>query len=135
MTRGRYLVLVVVVVPEGQLLLAVRRVIDGVQFERQVVGRALEGGEELVEEDVTQALEGPDGDGVLEAEQRGLAGQVAILRRAVGDELEDGVGAEGIVVVLVLLACEDALDAGPDHRQEGVLAEAGIAGVVKGLSE
>ena len=72
-----------------------------------------------------------DGDGVLEAGQRRLAGQVVVLGRAVGDELEDRIGAQGVVVVLVLVAGEDAEDAGADHLQEGVLGEVGVAGVVE----
>jgi hypothetical protein len=42
------LVLVVVAVPKGQLLVAMRRVIDRVQVECQVAGRGVEGGDELV---------------------------------------------------------------------------------------
>src|SRR5262249_2563861 len=93
------------------------------------------GGDELVEEDVAQALEGLDGDGVLEAGQRRLAGQVVLVGGAVGDELEDGVGAEGVVIVLVLVAGEDAVDAGADHLPVGVLGEVGVAGVVQGVGE
>jgi hypothetical protein len=71
----------------------------------------------------------------LEARQGGLAGQVAIAGGAVGHELEDGVAAEGVVVVLVRVAGQDAVDAGPDHLQERVLGEVGVAGVVEGAGE
>src|SRR5262249_43902310 len=90
---------------------------------------------ELVEEDVTQPLEGGDVDGVLEAGQRGLAGQVVVLGGAGGDELEDGVVAEGVVVVLVKVAGQDAVDAGPDHLQEALLGQVGVAGVGQGIGE
>ncbi len=133
--QRQVLVLVVVAVPEGQLLLAVGRVIDGVEVERQVARRRIEGGDELVEEDVAQPLEGRDGDGVLEAGQRWLARQLRVVRGAVGEELEDGVGAEGIVIVLVFVAREDAVHAGADHLQKRVLGEARVAGVVEGLGE
>src|SRR5262249_37694014 len=76
-----------------------------------------------------------DGDGVLEAGQSGLAGQVAVRGGAVGDELEGGVGAEGIVVVLVLVAGQNAVDAGADHFQQGMLDERGGAGVIEGIGE
>ena len=89
----------------------VGRVVHGVEIEGQLAGRRLEGGDELVEEDVAQPLEGSDGDGVLEAGQGRLAGQVVILGGAVGEELEDGVGAEGVVVVLILVTGQDAVDA------------------------
>ena len=52
-----------------------------------------------------------------------------------GDELEDGVVAEGVVVVLVCVAGQDAVDAGPDHLQERVHGEFRVAGVVQGARE
>jgi len=55
--------------------------------------------------------------------------------QAVGEELEDGVGAAGGVVVLVRVAGQDAVDAAADHLQEGVLGEVGVARVVQGVSE
>jgi hypothetical protein len=54
--QRQVLVLVIVTVPEGQLLLAVGRVIDRVQVEGHVTRRGVDGGEELVEDDVAQAL-------------------------------------------------------------------------------
>jgi hypothetical protein len=57
------------------------------------------------------------------------------LKTGSGQELEDGVGAEGVVVVLVFVAGQDAVDAGPDHLQEGVVGEVGVAGVVEGVGE
>jgi hypothetical protein len=122
-------------VPEGQLLLAVGRVIDRIQVERQVARRLVEGGDELVKEDVTQPLERLDRDGVLEAGQCRLAGQGVAIGGASGDELEDGVVTEGVVVVLVLVACEDALDAATDHLQEAVLCEVRVAGVIEGFGK
>jgi hypothetical protein len=49
--------LVVVAVPEGQLLVPVGRVIHGIQVERQVARRGVKGGDELVEDD---AVRGPE---------------------------------------------------------------------------
>jgi hypothetical protein len=43
--------------------------------------------------------------------------------------------AEGVVVVLVLVAGQDAVDAGPDQLQEGVLGEVRVAGAVQGVAE
>jgi hypothetical protein len=129
------LILVVIAVPERQLLVAVGRVIDRIEVERQVTRRGVEGGDELVNEDIAQPLEGLDADGVFEAGERRLAGQVVPVRGAVGDDLEDGAGAEGVVVVLVLVAGQDAVDAGADHRQEGVLGQLRVAGVVESVGE
>jgi hypothetical protein len=89
--EGQVLVLVVEAVPERQLLVSVGRIVYGIEVERQVTRRTLEGGDELVEEHVAQPLEGRDRDGVLEAGQRGLAGQVVLVRGAVGNQLEDRV--------------------------------------------
>jgi hypothetical protein len=82
-----------------------------------------------------KALEGRDADGILEAGQRRLAGQLGVLWGAVGEELEDGVGTEGIVVVLVLVAGEDAVDPAADHLPEGMLRKVGVAGVVSRVGE
>jgi hypothetical protein len=48
---------------------------------------------------------------------------------------EGGVGAQGVVAVRVRVAGEDAVGAGADHLHEGVLGEAGVAGVVQGRGE
>ena len=49
--------------------------------------------------------------------------------------LIDGVMPEGVVVVLVRVAGQDAVDPGPDHLPEGVLGPLGVAGVVEGVGE
>jgi hypothetical protein len=53
MTSGRYWFWSLVAVPERQLLLAVGRVIHGVQVEGQATGRRVKGADQLVEENVT----------------------------------------------------------------------------------
>jgi hypothetical protein len=78
-----------------------------------------------------EAEQGGDVDPVLEPGQRRLTGEVCIVGRAAGDELEDRIGAEGVVVVLVRIASEDAEDAGPDHLRERVGDEVGVAWVVQ----
>jgi hypothetical protein len=114
---------------------AVGGVIHGVQVEGQMARRCVEGGNELVEEHVTQPLQGLDRDGILEAGQGRLAGQVIVFGRAVGHELEDRIGAEGVVVVLVLVAGQDAVDVGANLLQEGVLGEVGVPGVIEGRAK
>ena len=76
-----------------------------------------------------------DRDGVLEPREGRLTGEVGIVGEAVGDELEDGVGPQGVVVVLVLVIGEDAVDPLPDHAQERLLGERRIASVVEGGGE
>jgi hypothetical protein len=56
--QRKVLGLVVVAVPEGQLLVPVGRVMHGIQVERQVARRGVEGGDELVEDDA--AVRGPE---------------------------------------------------------------------------
>jgi hypothetical protein len=43
--------------------------------------------------------------------------------------------AEGVVVVLVRVAGQDTVDAAADYRQEGMLGEALVAGVVERVRE
>jgi hypothetical protein len=90
---------------------------------------------ERIEEHVAEPLEGLDGGGVLDGGQGGLAGQVGAVRGAAGDPFEGGVVAEGVVVVPVRVAREDALDAGADVPQEGVRGQAPVAGAVQGVGE
>ena len=123
--------MVIVTVEHDQLLLPVRRVVEGVDIEREVVRRRVERLEEQIHEHVAEPPQIGDGDGVLEAGEGGLAGQVAVLGEPVGEELEDGVGAQGVVIVLVLVVGEDAVDALADHAQEGLLRQGGIAWVVE----
>ena len=111
MIKRQILVLLVEAVEQGQLLRPVGRVVHGVEVEGQRQGRLRERGDELVDEHVAQAEQGGDVDLVLEAGQGRLTGQVGVVGRAVGDELEDGIGAQGVVVVLVFVAGEDAEDA------------------------
>jgi hypothetical protein len=72
-----------------------------------------------------------DRNGIREGGQGGLAGQVVALGGAAGEELEDGVGARGVVAVLVRVGGQQAVHARPDHLQEGMLGEAGVAGIVQ----
>src|SRR5262249_61024416 len=53
-------------------------------------------------------------------------------------QLEDGVSPEGIVVVLVFVASEDAVQAGAEHLLAGVLDQAGVVqggGELRGEAE
>ncbi len=133
--QGQILVLLVEAVEQGQLLRPVRRVVHGVEVESQRPGRLRERGDELVHEQGAQPEQRADVDLVLKAGQGRLTGQVGVLGRAVGDEFEDGIGSERVVVVLVFVAGEDSEDAHTDHVGEGVLDELGVARVVQGLGE
>jgi hypothetical protein len=83
--------LLVIAVEHDQLLLAVRRVVEGVDVEREVPRRRVEGLEEQVDQDVAEPPEVGDRDGVLEPREGRLAGEVGPVGEPVGDELEDGI--------------------------------------------
>src|SRR5580692_7550547 len=133
--RGEVLVLLEVTVEEDELLLAVSRVIDGVDIEGEMLGRGREGGNELIDENITQAEQGTHRDGVLETRMGRLTGQVGAVGGSTGHQLENRIGAKCVVIVLVLIVGEDAIDARACHFKEGVRYQFEIAGVVQGLSE
>ena len=65
--QGVVLVLVVVVVPAGELLVAVGCGINRIEVKDQAAWRHAKGGQELIDEDITQSFEGSNVDAVLEA--------------------------------------------------------------------
>ena len=72
-----------------------------------------------------QAVAGATRHGIVEAGEGGLAGEGgAALGQAATDELEQGVMAQGIGVVLILIATGDLEDALADEGLQGMLAGA-----------
>jgi hypothetical protein len=69
-----------------------------------------------------------------EVARRGPEGGDELVEEHVASAL-DGVGAQGVVVVLVLVAGLEAMDPGADHLQEAGPGEVGVAGVVGRLGE
>ena len=96
-----------------------------------MTGRSVERLEEHVDQDVPQPPEVADRDGVLEPREGRLAGQVGIIGQPIGDELEDGVRPERVVVILVLVIGQDAVDPLPDHGQQRVPGESGVPPVIE----
>ena len=129
------LVLLVITVEERQLLLAVSRVVEGVDVEGQMPWRFGEGSEELIDENVPQIIERADADLIFEAGQRGLTGQGRLVGRAVGEHLEDRVVPQDIVVVLIGVIGENAVQPHPRHFGEGMVHVRGMAGIVQGRDE
>ena len=76
---------------------------QGVDVQGNVGGGLIEGGDEIVEEEVVQPPEGGNIHGVLEAREGRLAGQGIFIGLASADQLEDGIGAQGVVVVAFVL--------------------------------
>jgi len=129
------LVLLEVAVKQHQLLLAVGRVIDSVQVQGQLGRGRGKGSDKLVDQDIAQPLQGGNVDGVLEAGQGGLAGQVGVRGGAIGEEFEDGIGAEDVMVVLVFITGQNAVQTGAHHAEEGMLNQLGVAPIVQGGGE
>ena len=142
-------VVLVVAVEEAAELVAVDRVVGGVEVQDDPLGRPGVGLEEEGHEEafdvvgaaddllVAAVLVGPDG-GQFEAVEGALAGQrlapvalpLAGLARGVGladDGGEQGVAAEVVVVVEVLVAQRQGVDPLGDQLLDGVLDEVGVA--------
>jgi hypothetical protein len=133
-------VVVVVAVEEAALLMAVDRVVGGVEVEDQRLGRAVMAGDELIGEHAGDADQGGAVDAVLQAaEGRGGCQRRVGLGRASGGQLQRRVAAEGQVVVEVLVAAGDGGDALGEQGLLVVRDEFGPAGVgdgrVEGLEE
>ena len=110
-------VLAVVAVITAPLLLAVRRIVGAVQIEQQVrlpaTADPLAFAQVDAEQRMGQAVAGAAVDGILQAGESGLTGQIRA--RVVGiptaHELEQRVAAQGVGVVLVLVATGDLQEA------------------------
>ncbi len=116
-------VLAVVPVVGAAFLLPVGRIIRAVEVEHDVGGHAVP--LPLAQVDLPQgqgqAVAALAIDGVLQARQRRLAGQVGPgLGQAATDQLQQRVGAQGVGVVLVLVAAGDLEDALADQCRQGV---------------
>src|SRR5512142_850475 len=69
--------MIIIAVAEAALLLAVHRVVGGIEVEDQVLGRGAVGGDELVDQDLGDADQGRAIDAVLEAAEVGGEASVA----------------------------------------------------------
>ena len=106
-------------------------VVEGVDVKREVARRGVERLDEQIDQEVAEPPEIGDRDGVLEPRERGLTGEVKVIGEPAGDELEDGIRAQGVVVVLILVIGEDAIDPLPHHGGERLSDEGGDAGVIE----
>ncbi len=70
------LILLVEAVVEGELLLAMRRIVEYIDVQRELRRRLIEGSHELLQEPRFQSQQIAGCDGVLQSRQRRLAGQV-----------------------------------------------------------
>ena len=115
------LILLVEAMIERELLLAVRGVVEHVNVERDLGRRLVEGLHEAVDEPFFQPQQRAWCDSILEPRERRLAGQVIVVGQPVGEQLEDGILSECIVIVLIFVAGDDAKDATAGHLQKGMI--------------
>ena len=108
------------------------RVVEGIDVQREVRGRLVERGDELVEQHVLQAKETAGADGVLEPRERGLAGQIPTGDRPAADELEDRIAPQHIVGVLVRVVGQNAIHPGASHLQERVVDVSDLPAIGEG---
>ena len=103
--------MIVVAVEESPLLVAVDGVVGGVEVEDQVLGRLGVSGDELIDQDLGARDQRLAVDAVLQAaEGRGRGeGQLGIGASS-GGHLQHRVGAEGLMVVEILVAQGDGDD-------------------------
>jgi hypothetical protein len=134
--EGEEAVMVIVPVEEAPLLLAMDRVVGGVEVEDQGLGRLGMGGDELVNQDLGDADQGRAVDAVLQAaEGRGRGERPALVGDLPGGQLQSGVGTEGLMVVEVLVAQGDGGDPLSEHGHLVVHDQRGPARVGDGSIE
>jgi len=99
------------------------RIISAIGIDQDVGGtvRLLPLGQVDAEERLRQPVARLAVDGVLEAGERRLTGQIGITGETAADQFQQGVGAQGIAVVLILVAAGNLKDALADERLQRVL--------------
>lgn len=124
--QGMVHVLPVETVVGDAFLLTVGRIVGAVQIEDDALRDAVALPFLQVELDQRdrQAVAGLEVDGVLQARERRLAGEVAVSRQATTDQLQEWVGAQRRGVVLILIATGDLHDPLADQRLQRVAAGA-----------
>ena len=118
--------MVVVAVEEAALLLAVHRVVGGVEVEDEFLGRRIEGGDEARHQDLVDTPRPGPAGGVLEAAQRRRAGQRPV---PPGRRLQGEIKAKGRVVVDVLVAQRQGEHPLAQHGGKSMLDIAPLPGV------
>src|SRR5271166_2772460 len=111
--QGKILILAEVSVKERELLMAMGRIVRGVQIERDRGGQRaavfeLQSLDAGGDGEVDQLLQNRRRGQVLKPAERGLAGQRLVLRQAARDQLENRIITQGVVIVAVLVAGQNA---------------------------
>jgi hypothetical protein len=111
------LILLVKTMKEDQLLLAMRRIVERINVQSDARWRRGEGLQKFVADHVSQSLEIGRCDRILKPGKCRLTGQVDIVRQAITNQLECGIAPQRVVVILVFISANDAVDPLTCHRQ------------------
>jgi len=121
--HGMVHVLVVGAVEETELLLAVRRIVGGIDIQQNLAALAdLPATEtnELIQERIVQMHQAAGGRCVFPAAEGWLRAEW-LSQFLIGDDLQGGIMAQAVGIVGVLVAGDDLVDALPQQRQRVVL--------------
>ena len=115
-------VLAIIAMVGHAFLPAVGRIVRAIKVEHDVRGHTIALPLLQVEPDQRhrQAVARLGIDGILQAGEGGLAGQVRLLGQASADQLEERIGAQGVGIILILVATGDLEDALAHQRLQRV---------------
>ena len=74
-------------------------------------------------------------NGVLKAGQGGLTCQVIILNRTITDQLEDRIAPQHVMIILIWIVRDDAVDTHPCHVKKRVIDVPDVPPIDQGLHE
>jgi len=103
-------------------LVTIGGIVGAIGVDEDVAGttRPLALGEVDAKECLRQTVTGLGIDRILEAGEGGLAGQIGITGQTAADQLQQGIGAQGVGIVLILVTTGDLEDPLPDEGFQGM---------------
>jgi hypothetical protein len=111
-------------------------IIGGIEVEHQRLRGLVEGGDELLDEDLCYGNETATVGSVFQAAEGGRGGQrLVVVGLVIGKDLPERIVAQGGVIVEVFVAQGDAKDALAQQSALGVGGEFGVAGIGDGVVE
>ena len=128
--------MVVVAVKESPLLLAVNAVVSGVEVEDKMFRRRRMRGDELIDEDLRDLDQRLAIDTVFQSAKCRRRGQRRFwFRGLLRGNLENGIDAEGLVVVEIFVPQSDRNDTLGEHNALVVSDAGGVPGIGNGVVE
>ena len=128
--QGEEAILVVKAVEEAADLIAVNRIIGGVEVKNQFLGRRRLRSDEDLDQDAGDVEEGAAPHAVLQpAESRRRGQRLLRIDAAFGDELHERIIAQALMIVTIFVTQSDGEDALAEHRALLVGDKPGITGI------